>query len=73
MSRTYGDELLYDLEIHDSKQLTRDIDKLNWEIDRMRMSSHKNSTDFDQSTPIYPTMSSRQSDSGIGRSRTPKT
>ncbi|CAC5395921.1 unnamed protein product [Mytilus coruscus] len=72
MSRTYKeDEMLYDPDSYETRKLTREIDRLNREIGRIRIKSFENTPDFAQSTPINQTTRPRQSDSGIATARTP--
>ncbi|CAG2238400.1 unnamed protein product [Mytilus edulis] len=72
MSRTYReDKMLYDPYSVETRNLTRELDKLNKEIECLRSKSFENAPDFAQSTPISQATRPRQSDSGIGSARIP--
>ncbi|CAG2243407.1 unnamed protein product [Mytilus edulis] len=72
MSRTYReDKILYDPYSVETRNLTRELDKLNKEIECLRSKSFENAPDFAQSTPISQATRPRQSDSGIASARIP--
>ncbi|VDH96598.1 Hypothetical predicted protein [Mytilus galloprovincialis] len=72
MSRTYReDKMLYDPYSVETRNLTRELDKLNKEIECLRSKSFENAPDFAQSTPISQATRPRQSDSGIASARIP--
>ncbi|CAG2194550.1 unnamed protein product [Mytilus edulis] len=66
MSRTYKeDKMLYDPYSVETRNLTRELDRLNKEIECLRSKSFENAPDFSQSTPINQATWPRQSDSGF--------
>ncbi|CAG2245675.1 unnamed protein product [Mytilus edulis] len=72
MSRTYKeDKMLYDPYSVETRNLTRELDRLNKEIECLRSKSFENAPDFSQSTPINQATWPRQSDSGFRTSIIP--
>ncbi|CAG2221162.1 unnamed protein product [Mytilus edulis] len=72
MSRTYReDKMLYDPYSVETRNLTRELDRLNKEIECLRSKSFENAPDFSQSTPINQATWPRQSDSGFRTSIIP--
>ncbi|VDI51332.1 Hypothetical predicted protein [Mytilus galloprovincialis] len=63
--------MLYDPDSFETRKLTRELDRLNRKIERLRNKSFENAPDFAQSTPFNQTTRPRRSDSGIVTARTP--